>query len=101
MPRKDKYYGTNINISGEKLDKLKQLGYKGHHSQFRVVCRAKSMAEVNRIAESYGLGSKCFHKDYTCETGNKIELEMAEKYGFIVCLNETLGDKFISIEEIL
>lgn len=100
MARKDKYYGTNIFLGGKELEKIKQLGYKGHHSQFRTVCKAKSMAEANRIAESHGLSSKTFSRDFTSETGNKTELEMTDKYGFIICVDGTLGDNFISIQEL-
>jgi uncharacterized Zn ribbon protein len=37
--RKDKYYGTNTFLGGDMLDKIKELGYKGSHSQFRIVCK--------------------------------------------------------------
>ena len=101
MARKDKYYGTDIFLHGDKMDKMKELGYKGTHCQFRIVCKAKSRTEANRIAESYDLGKKVFQPDYTSETGNEIEIEMANKYNFIICLNGTLGDHFIGLESIL
>ena len=101
MARKDKYYGTNLNIYGNKLKKLEELGYKGSHAQFRVVCKAKSRAEANRIANSYGLGEKVFHPDYTSETSNSIEIELVNKYEFIICLGGTIGDEFVGIKSIL
>lgn len=100
MARKEKYYGTHTHIGGKALEKIRDLGYKGSHSQFRIVCKAKSMAEANRIAESIGLRSKTFESNYTSETGNDTELEMADKYGFIICLNGTLGKDFVDIREI-
>lgn len=102
MPRTYKYYGTYTFLNGNKLDKIKQLGYKdNYHDQFRIVCKAKSMAEANRIAESFGFYKDTFRREYTSETGNKIELEMTDKYGFIVCLGGTIGDKYIDIRQLL
>jgi hypothetical protein len=101
MARIDKYYGTLAIIGGGKANKLKELGYKGTHYQFRIVCKAKSMVEANRKAESFGLGTKVFRSNYTCETGNKLEIEMADKYNFIVALDGTRGYEFTSIENII
>ena len=50
VARKEKYYGTLVMITGNQYEKLVELGYKGYHNQFGVVCKAKSMAEANRIA---------------------------------------------------
>jgi hypothetical protein len=82
----DKYYGTLTSLPYPMLVKIGGLGFKGHHNQFRVVCKAKSMAEANRIAKSSGLYEKTFSKTYTSETGNSIELRMCDKYGFIMGL---------------
>ena len=101
MARKDKYYATITFLRGEMVDKLKELGYRGSHNHFRVVCKAKSRAEANRIAESYGLGKITFEPDYTNETGNDIEIEMADKHVFIVCINGTIGRNYVSIEELI
>lgn len=100
MAKVDKYYGTYVFIYGDKREELINLGYKGSHSQFRIVCKAKSMAEANRIAKSYGLGDKVFTPDYTSETGNKKELELADKYGLIVCVNGVNGDDFVAVKDI-
>lgn len=103
MPRIDKYYGTNIiGIPYEALLKLRSnYGCREHISQFRIVCKAKSLAEANRKAEALGLYKNTFHRDWTCETGNDIEMEMADKYEFIICTQGTYGDSFIDIKEIL
>lgn len=91
----DKYYGTVAIIGGKKYDKLKELGYSGSHSQFRVVCKAKSIAEANRKAKVYGLGATLFRYGYTCETGNKLEIDLVDKYDFIVSIDGTVGYRFV------
>ena len=101
MARIDKYYGTLTMIGGKEADKLKELGYKGTHYQFRIVCKAKSMAEANRKAEYYGLGKNVFQSNYTSETGNTLEIELADKFGFIVAIDGTSGYEFVGIEDIL
>lgn len=101
MARIDKYYGTYTMIYGGKLKKLEELGYNKSHYQFRIVCKAKSRAEANRIAESYGLDKNTFRPDYTSETGNERELELADKYGFIIAVDGTLGKEYVGIESII
>lgn len=95
-----KYYGTNTIIYDEKLVKLKKLGYRGSHDQFRIICKAKSRAEANRIAQSLGLGRNVLRPDYTSETGNKTELVFSDKFGFIICLSGTMGDNCIDVKEL-
>ena len=101
--RVDKYYGTDTFMSGERLNKLIYLGFNGHHHQFRIVCKAKSKAEANRIAKELGVNfyRKTFSDKFTSETGNKIELEMCDKYGFIICTEGTMGNNYIDIREVL
>lgn len=101
MARAKKYYGTNIMIYEDIRRKLKKVGYKGFHNQFRIVCKASSMAEANRICERYGLGQKCFTSAYTSETGNTIQIENADKYELIICIGGTMGDNYIGIEDLL
>jgi hypothetical protein len=98
--RTDKYYGTHTSLPYSMLIKIRGLGFQGHHNQFRVVCKAKSMTEANKIAKESGLYEKTFSKTYTSETGNSIELEMSDKYGLIVCVGGTSGDKFVDIKEV-
>lgn len=81
MPRKEKYYGTTLN---QHLSKAKEIWGTDSRGQFRIVCKAKSKAEANRIAENLGLRKNTFSSDNTCETGNMLEIEMADKYGFII-----------------
>lgn len=101
MARIDKYYGTNVNLYGYMNRKMHELGYDGYHNQFRIVCKAKSMAEANRKAEAYGLGEKVFRSAYTSETGNELQIELCDEYGFIVCLGGTQGNEYIGIESII
>lgn len=101
MARKYKYYGTLIMLYGKKYDKIVELGYNGCHHQFRVVCKAKSRAEANRIAASYGLDDNVFNPDYTSETGNSLEIELADKYGFIINISGCLGIDYVDIKTIL
>lgn len=93
-----KYYGTNVFISGYLLDRLKSVGYKGSRNQFRIVCKAKSMAAANRLCESYGLGSKAFESLYTAQTGNNTEIVMCNIHTLIIHIGY---DKYIGIEELL
>jgi hypothetical protein len=101
MARIDKYYGTHTMIYGDKLEKLEQLGYIGGHAQFRIVCKAKSMAEANRIAESYGLDKKTFMSGFTSETGNEFEIELVNEHEFIIAIDGTRGNKFVGIKELM
>lgn len=101
MARKDRYYGTYAMIYGDMYSKIRELGYKGSCNQFRVVCKAKSRAEANRIAENFGLGRKVFQADYTSETGNAKEVELAEKYGFIINIDGIIGYDYIDIRNLL
>lgn len=97
----DKYYGTNTFLGGKDLERARELGYTGYHAQFRIVCKAKSMAEANRIAASYGLGDKVFHRDYTSETGNALEIELADEYRIIIRLDGRNENTYVSIEDIV
>lgn len=83
MPKKDKYYRTNWFSSAINVEKI----WGSEHwkmKQFYLVCKAKSMAEANRIAVALGLGDKVFRSDFTAETSNPLEIELADKFGFII-----------------
>lgn len=101
MARKPKYYTTNVMMYGTLLKKLIKVGYKGSHQQFRIVCKATSMAEANRICKAYGIGDKVFISDYTNDTGNDTEITESDKYGVIIKIGGTIGDNFIGIEDLL
>jgi len=42
------------------------------------------MAEANIIAVELGLDKNTFNRDNVSETGNMLEIELADKYGFII-----------------
>lgn len=90
-----KYYGIILN---RWLPKIKEYGGSGSHNQFRIVCKAKSRAEANRQAEAIGLGKNIFTSVNTSETGNKIELAAADKYGFTIRIE---GNNYIDIKHVL
>lgn len=100
MPRKEKYYGTLTHVHYDILEKIKTLGYDGVHNQFRVVCKATSVAKANQIAESLGFMHKVFRPNYTSETGNLKEIEMCDKYGFIINISR-MGDNYIPFSELI
>lgn len=100
MPRSYRYYGTNTNMlpCAAVKNNLPRVNY---HNQWRVVCKATSMAAANREAKSLGLDIRTFTPGYTSETGNRTELELCDKYGFIVCLDNGIGNNYVSIREFL
>jgi len=79
--KKDKYYGTTLN---KHLPKAREIWGMNSRWQFRIVCKAKSMAEANIIAVELGLDKNTFNRDNVSETGNMLEIELADKYGFII-----------------
>lgn len=98
MPRKEKYYGTLLNYS---TNKMRELGFTNSHNQFRIVCKAKSRAEANRIAKSLGLVDNIFRADYTSETFNAKEIELADKYGFIISKDSMGSEGYVDIRDVL
>ena len=97
-----KYYGTNISLYGEYNKKIHELGFKGYHNQFRIVCKAYSMAEANRIVADLGICDKAFNKDFTSETRNKKEIELCNKgSGVIIAVDGTSGFNYVDIREIV
>jgi len=96
--RKDKYYGTLLNYS---TNKMREIGFTNSYNQFRIVCKAKSRAEANRIAKSLGLVDNTFRVDYTSETFNEKEIELADEYGFIISKDSMGREGYIDIKEVL
>lgn len=92
-----KYYGTLLNYA---TDKMRELNFTNNHNQFRIVCKAKSRTEANRIAKSLGLVDNVFRPAYTAETGNALEIELADKYGFIIA-KDSMGRDYVDIKEVL
>ena len=102
MSVNEKYFGTLVLVYGSKYDKLKELGYSGYGNHFRIICKAKSISEANRIAESYGLGERVFNNRYATQTRNKLEMELSDKYGFIINVDGTINNSnYIDIKEII
>ena len=101
MAVKDKYYGTNIFLYSKYRNAIINLGYKGSHNQFRIVCRSTSMAEANRMCDKLHLGEKVFTSGCTSQTGNDKEIELADKYGIIISIDGTLGLDYVGIEELI
>lgn len=97
--RADKYYGTNIMYYPSET--FTEKYGKNYHNQWRIVCKAKSMTEANRIALQIGLYKNTFNRNYTCETGNKLEIELCNKFGFIVATDGTMGRNYVDIKEML
>lgn len=93
----DKYYGTNTFIYPNQnfIDKYGDT----IHKQYKIVGKAKSFAEVNRKAEEIGLRNNIFTKGYTSETRNKVEIEMCNKYDFIICTTGVDGNVYADIKE--
>ncbi len=89
-----KCYGAVLFLNNSMVEKAKVLGYKGDRGPFKVVCKAKSFAEANQKAKFYGLK---FSKGYTSITGNKLEIEMCNKYDFIFLLEGLDGKTYLPI----
>lgn len=100
MPRQEKYYGTLTAVHYDMLQKIRELGYDGVHNQFRVVCKATSIAKANQIAESLGFMSKVFKPNYTSITGNLKEIEMCNKHGFIINISR-MGENYIPFSDLI
>lgn len=96
-----KCYGTHTCIPNEYEQYLESIGGRFNHSQFRVVCKAKSMAEANGICENFGFQAKTFLSNYTSETGNEKELKMLEKTNLIISKHGTCSNEYLTIEEII
>ncbi|NLT13498.1 MAG: hypothetical protein GXY05_04055 [Clostridiales bacterium] len=97
---KEKYYGTLVYI--RPCDEfVEKYAIANHHNQYRAVCKAKSMAEANRIAEGLGLSPKTFVRDYASETWNQTEIEAADKYGFAICTEKNFTGLYVDIREAL
>lgn len=81
-----KYYGTTTNSFNIPESIKEKYDMQGVHQQYRLVVKAKSRAEANRIWKRItGRNSDVFLSNYTMETGNKKELELADLYGAIIC----------------
>lgn len=96
--RRIKVLGTAAIIRGKYLQKLHEMGAPAHKDQFRVICGCTSIADANRQCEAAGLNNKTFQSDFTSETGNSKELELAGEGGLFI---EIAYNRYVSVEELL
>lgn len=92
-----KVLGTSAIIRGKYLQKLHEMGVPVHKVQLRVICGCTSMADANRQCEAAGLDNRTLQSDYTSESGNDKELELAGNGGLFI---EISNDKYVSVEEL-
>ncbi len=95
--RRIKVLGTTAVIRGKYLQKLHEMGAPAHNTQFRVICGCTSMADANRQCEAAGLDYRTFQSDYTMETANEKELELAGESGLFI---EISNGRYVSVEEL-
>ena len=95
--RRIKVLGTAATIRGKYLQKLHEMGVPAHKDQFRVICGCTSMADANRQCEEAGLNNRTFQSDYTSESGNDKELELAGEGGLFI---EIAYNRYVSVEEL-
>lgn len=95
-----KVLGTHM-MAGQDLSKaMKHFGYNGHHNQFRIICKCKSMADANRKCDAYNLGQKVFRSDYTSGTSNEKELNICEKTDIAFWVGGVNGNNYVTIEQV-
>lgn len=96
--RKIKVLGTDAVIIGSKLKKLRELGVPERERQFRVICGCTGLTDANRQCEAAGLDNRTFQRDYTSETGNTKEIEIAGNGGVFILLS---NGNFVSANDLL
>lgn len=74
-----KYIGTVCSLCGEIRNIVaEKLNDKyNHHSQFRIVCKARGIKHANKLTS--WVIYNAFRRDYCSETKNKTELSFFEK----------------------
>lgn len=92
-----KVLGTTVVFKGKYLQKIHKMDVPARINQFRVICGCTSMADANRQCESAGLDNRTFQSDYTSESGNDKELELAGNGGLFI---EISNDRYVSVEEL-
>lgn len=95
--KKIKVLGTDAVIIGSKLNKLHELGAPERERQFRVICGCTGLADANRQCEVAGLDNRTFQRNFSAETGNSKELEVAENGGLFIILPD---GRFVSAKEL-
>ena len=95
--KKIKVLGTNAVIIGSKLNRLHELGAPERERQFRVICGCTGLTDANRQCEAAGLNNRTFQRDFSTETGNSNELEVAGNGGLFISLPD---GRFVSANEL-
>ncbi len=95
--KKIKVLGTDAVIIGSKLNKLRELGVPEHKRQFRVICGCTGLADANRQCEAAGLSNRTFHRNFSTETRNSKELEVAGNGGLFISLPD---GRFVPVNEL-
>lgn len=96
-----KVLGTYACLSSKSLDPLRELGYNKRSNQLRVICGCKSRADANKQCQKLGLGHDIFQPNYSAETFNNKEREIAGQGGVFVQYSTDNGNKWISVAELL
>lgn len=55
-----KVLGTNVMVGIEVLNKMREKGYSGHRSQFRIICKCRGITDANRKCKNLGLHDRAF-----------------------------------------
>ena len=95
--KKIKVLGTNAVIIGSKLNKLRELGATERKRQFRVICGCTGHADANRQCGAAGLDNRTFQRNFSTETVNSKELEVAGNGGLFISLPD---GRFVSANEL-
>ena len=95
--KKIKVLGTNAVIKGSKLNRLHELGAPEREKQFRIICGCTSLTDANRQCEAAGLDNRIFQRDYSTETYNSKELDIAGNGGLFISLP---NGRFVSANEL-
>lgn len=96
-----KVLGATTSLYGKQFDKMIDLGYKGSHNQFRIICKCRIVADANRKCELLGIAGKVFRPGWYSETGNEKELNLCETNDIWISVDGSAGGKhYVPAEEI-
>lgn len=93
--------GTDTFLYGKQLDRMNELGHKGSHNQFRIICRCKDVKDANRKCKALGIGDKVFRAGYYSETENEKELKLCATNDIWLAVDGILGiGDYVPAEEV-
>jgi hypothetical protein len=96
-----KYYGTIMDRFFVPKEVLESYGVLRSSRQYRVVCKAKSLAEANRIVQKVlECNYKIFYPLYTAVTGNPNEIINCDLYQVIISLNDGGIREYTSLQDV-